>query len=374
MNVIIHPDELFLKGSNQSYFFNALLNNLRAIFPNTKASRMEGGIWLENITKENLERLKLIPGIANFAIAYTCPLNIKDFKKTIDKTIDKQAKTFRLTAKRSNKKFSPCSKELACELGDYVREKYNLKVDLKNFELNIHLTVLQNKAIIFGNTIDGIGGLPTGVSGKVLCLLSGGIDSPVAGFKMMTRGAEIGLIHFHNKTANTAEVEEKIFDIAKKLSISQPKIRLFMVPFNQMQRQIIMNIPAEYRMIINRIVFFKLAQRIANRYRYKALVTGDSLGQVASQTIENLTSTYCATEMLKLSPLMGLNKKEITEVARKIETLEISQRPYEDCCSLFVAKHPVTRSKLEDVSKLQEKIDLSTLDNKQIKSYYISTN
>lgn len=374
MELIIHPDELFLKGANQRYFFTTLLKNLKLLFPNTQNRRVEGGIWMAGIEKSQLKKLEQIPGIANFAIAKTCKLDLEEIKKTIDQLIDNKSKKFRITAKRTNKKFALRSKEISIELGDYVRKKHNLKVDLKNFDLNIHVKILQDKALVFANTVEGVGGLPTGVSGKVLCLLSGGIDSPVAAFKTMVRGAEIGLVHFHNNTASSDEVGEKIHDIAKKLSRFQPKIKLFMVPFNEIQRQIVMYVPAEYRMIINRYVFFTLAQQIAEKNNYKALATGDSLGQVASQTIENLGAVYRSTNMLKISPLIGLNKREITDIATDIDTLSISQRPYEDCCSLFVAKHPVTKSKVEDVLRLAKEIDLSTLDKKEIKSYYISTN
>ena len=248
------------------------------------------------------------------------------------------------------------------------------KVSLNNPDLNIHIAIGKNEACVYGNTADGAGGLPTGSSGKVLVLLSGGIDSPVAAYKMMCRGAEVGLIHFQNQTKVTDEVSEKIFDLAKTLSNYQPKIKLFIVPFADLQRQVIMKAPAKYRMLVTRRIFNKIAANIARQNGYLALATGDSLGQVASQTLENMAVVYAAEDLLKLTPLIGANKKDIISIARRIGTMDISSRPYEDCCSLFVAKHPATKARLADVLACENAMDLSTLDKIPVNSYYISKN
>jgi len=393
MNIIIHPDELFLKGANQRYFYSILIKNLKALFKGVKVERVESGLLLSGVKAGFSESLQRTPGISNFAVAERCGSEMDEIEKAVDviasealqsrgvKAASNQrdcnaslamTSTFRITATRSNKKYPLNSKEIAIQLGDYVRKKYNLKVDLKNYDLNIHINILKDSALVYINPIEGAGGLPTGSSGKVLCLLSGGIDSPVAAYKMMRRGAEIGLIHFQNETEATEEVGQKIFDLAKVLSQHQPKIKLFIVPFDSLQREVVMKIPADYRMIIIRRLFFRIAESVAQKNKYKALVTGDSLGQVASQTIENLTSVYTViNESIRFAPLIGDNKKEIINIARNIGTLEISNRPYEDCCSLFVAKHPQTRSKLEDVVKLESSLDLSILDKLEIKSYNI---
>jgi len=378
MNILIHVDELFLKGSNQSFFYNTLLKNLRLLFVDCKFKRIENGIWLssnKNLDEKEMEQLSLIPGISNFAIAEKCKLDTGNIKETIDKFMTKDtSKSFRITTSRSNKKFEMNSMEICTVMGDYVNEKYGLKVDLTNFELNININILNDSAIIYTNTILGAGGLPTGTSGKMLCLLSGGIDSPVAAYQMMVRGATVDLFHAHNQTSASDAVSEKIFDIAKQLSRYQSKVRLFMISFEKVQRSIVMNIPADYRMIINRRMFLRIATQVAQKNKYKALITGDSLGQVASQTVENLNCAYSVNDMLKLSPLMGMNKRDITDISRKIGVLEISQRPYEDCCSMFVALHPQTKAKLETVEELEKKIDLSTLDNVEIKPYNFSMN
>jgi thiamine biosynthesis protein ThiI len=210
------------------------------------------------------------------------------------------------------------------------------------------------------------------MSGKVLCLLSGGIDSPVAAYQMMRRGAEIELIHFQNQTQVTQEVSQKIFDLATVLAQYQGDIRLHIVPFAKWQREIVINSPSDYRMLITRRLMLKIAANFSKKTKNLALVTGDSLGQVASQTLENIAAVYEVSDMLKLSPLIGANKSEIIRLARQIGTLEISNRPYEDCCSLFVSKHPQTRARLKKILALENNLNLSDLDKTEINSFYIN--
>ena len=404
MTVIVHIDEIFLKGSNQPLFYRQLKDNLEKLLPGVKTSRIESGLWLENIQESQLEQLELIPGFANYAEAVKVKNTIEEIKKGVDRIavisplprgsedggaevlpvsnvgkpplplLGKKGISFRISAERSYKNFPLSSMELEKEIGEYVRIKYGWKVSLSNPDLNIHIAVGKDNACIFGNTINTIGGLPTSSSGKVLALLSGGIDSPVAAYKIMCRGGEVALVHFQNQTQVTEEVSEKIFDLAKTLSRYQPEIKLYMVPFANAQKQIIMNIPAPYRMIVTRRIFNKIAEKIARKNNCLALVSGDSLGQVASQTLENMAVIAESSGLLKLNPLIGTNKKDIIDLARKIGTLDISARPYEDCCSLFVAKHPATRSRLNDVLKYEQLIDESVIDKTEIISYHISHN
>ncbi len=374
MNVIIHIDEIFLKGSNQPLFYRHLKNNLEKLLSGVCVARVEGGLCLENINAEQLAQLSLIPGFANYAELIKTKSTLEDIKNGIDALFGgaQNIKSFRISAERSFKNFPLSSGEIAKQVGEYARVKYNWQVDLHNPNLNIHISVGKIEACIYGNTQNAAGGLPTGSSGKVLALLSGGIDSPVAAYKMMCRGGEVSLIHFQNQTHVTEEVSEKIFDLAKVLSNYQPEIKLFMVPFADVQKQIIMHVPAPYRMIITRRIFNKIAEKVARQNHYLALVNGDSLGQVASQTLENMAVIANATELLKLSPLIGTNKKDIIDLARKIGTLDISARPYEDCCSLFVAKHPETKSRLKDVLKYEELIDVSVVDATKVVAYNVS--
>ncbi|MEK7131641.1 MAG: tRNA uracil 4-sulfurtransferase ThiI [Patescibacteria group bacterium] len=371
MNVIIHIDEIFLKGSNQPLFYRQLKNNLEKLLPGVRVGRVEGGMWLENIQETQLQQLSLIPGFANYAPAVKINSSVEDIKKGVDGLCQNLAniKTFRISAERSFKNFPLSSGEIAKQIGEYARVKYNWQVDLHNPNLNIHISVGKNEACIFGNTQNCAGGLPTGTAGKVLALLSGGIDSPVAAYKIMCRGGEVNLIHFQNQTQVTEAVSEKIFDLAKVLSNYQPEIKLFMVSFEGIQKQIIMHVPAPYRMITTRRIFNKIADKVARQNNFLALVSGDSLGQVASQTLENMAVIAEASNLLKLTPLIGTNKKDIIDLARKIGTLDISNRPYEDCCSLFVAKHPETKTRLNDVLKYEKLIDNSIVDKAEIISY-----
>ena len=382
MNAIIHIDEIFLKGLNQPLFYRQLKKNLESLLTGTKAGRIEGGMWLENVQPVQLERLSLMPGIANYAEAIKAKSTIEDIKKGVDSIIPRPSgelqsdkPTFRISAERSFKQFPMSSLQIDRAVGEYVVNKMGWKVSLNNPDLNIHISVGKTETCIYGNTKNCAGGLPTGSSGKVLALLSGGIDSPVAAYKIMCRGGEVSLVHFQNQTQVTAEVSEKIFDLAKTLSGYQPEIKLFMVPFADIQKQIIMNVPAPCRMIVTRRIFNKIADKIARKNNYLALVSGDSLGQVASQTLENMSVIASASDLLKLSPLIGTNKKDIIDLARKIGTMDISARPYEDCCSLFVAKHPATKARLKDVLKYEKLIDNSVIDKAEIISYsYVKRN
>ncbi len=385
MNVIIHIDEIFLKGSNQPLFYRHLKNNFENLLSGVRVVRVEGGLWLENIQAEQMSQLSLIPGFANYSEAIKTKSTIEDIKKGVDELFGHnlpltkreregvaEALSFRISAERSFKNFPLSSGEIAKEIGEYARVKYNWQVSLNNPDLNIHISVGKTETCIYGNTQNAAGGLPAGSSGKVLALLSGGIDSPVAAYKIMCRGGEASLIHFQNQTQVTEAVSEKIFDLAKVLSNYQPEIKLFMVSFAEVQKQIIMKVPAPYRMIVTRRIFNKIAEKVARQNHCLALVNGDSLGQVASQTLENMAVIANATELLKLSPLIGTNKKDIIDLARKIGTLDISARPYEDCCSLFVAKHPETKARLKDVLKYEGLIDESIIDKTEVISYNVS--
>lgn len=363
MNAIAHVDEIFLKGANQAWFYKILFKNLRALFPHVAVERVEGGIWLGDLKSADLDRLSHVPGIANFAPALKIGHSLEQIKRAVDDLLPPgEAKTFRVTATRSNKDHKLSSGEIDRAIGQHVVEKYGWSVSLKNFQYEINISVGRQFALVYGHPAPGAGGLPTGTAGRVLCLLSGGIDSPVAAYNLMKRGAEIGLIHFQNQTHVSAEVGEKILDLAKTLSQYQPQINLWMAPFADWQKQIVMKVPAAYRMLLTRRVMLKIAQSVAQKNKYLALATGDSLGQVASQTLENLRVVYESVSMLVLSPLMGSNKNEITNLARSIGALEISQRPYEDCCSLFVAKHPETKAKLTMVKELESRLDLRGID------------
>lgn len=373
MDVLIFFDEIFLKGGNRPYFLRLLAKNISGLLPGVKIDRVEGGFLLRGISPDLFACLKNIPGISKFSRVYICPNTLEDIFNEISRIkFDREIKTFRITASRASKKYLFSSEELNRKVGDFVRKSRGWKVDLDNCDLDLHVDVTSTKARIFERMQNGMGGLPTGSTGKAVCLLSGGIDSPVAAYLTMKRGAEVTLVHFQNKLQVTDEVSQKIIDLGKALANFQPNVELIIFPYADIQENLIKNILADYRMIINRRIMFKIAEKIAKNKNCGALVTGDSLGQVASQTMENLECIYDASKMLKFAPLIGMNKSEITKIARAIGTFEISSRPYEDCCSLFVAKHPVTRARLSDVKNLEKKLNLKDLDKIKPISYYLS--
>lgn len=372
MNVIAHFDEIFLKGNNQKYFIAQLNKNIEQLFIKSHSQRIEGGILIENIDAIDFDRLALIPGVANFAPAIITDLDIEKIAKKIEnENWGENVKTFRISANRSDKNYPLNSVEIEREIGSRINIKFGWKVKLSNSDLTIHVDIGTKQAIVYGNTIKSASGLPVGASGKVMCLLSGGIDSPVAAYKITVRGAEIELVHFQNQTQVTEEVSQKIMDLAAVLARYHGPINLHIVPFAYWQKQIVINVPSDYRMLITRRLMLKIATNIAKKRKCNALVTGDSLGQVASQTLENLNAVYEASPLLKLAPLIGENKSTIMNLARQLGTLEISDRPYEDCCSLFVAKHPQTHARLTDTLKIESRLDLSTLDKTEYISYHI---
>lgn len=374
MDALAHLDEICLKGGNQRVFYRYLINNLRQHFPAAVISRGESGIKIRGIHAKDFPRLRHIPGIANFVQVFTIQLDIRAIERAVRKINFGPAKTFRISASRSNKKFPLSSQQIEQAAGKAVNKKWGWPVDLKNYDLNIHIEISNKEALIYGNVTQGIGGLPARVSGKIVCLLSGGIDSPVAAFSLIKRGVEIILIHFQNQTKVEDEVSAKILDLARVLARAQGGIKLIIVPFAPLQNEIVKKVPADTRMVINRRAMFKIANLVAKKEHCLGLATGDSIGQVASQTLPNLQCMYAASDLPIFTPLAGQNKREIMQTAKQIGTLEISNRPYEDCCSLFVAKHPRTAVALNAALAAEARMVLPQLDKLSIISYNISMN
>lgn len=380
-HIVVHYDEIALKGDNQAFFSRALINNIQAVLRGAGVVRSGAKkIIIDFSDNESqidfyLDKLRLVPGIASVSPAIKCKSKLADICEAA-LTIAKfyQLKTFKIDTIRADKSFAMTSMEISREVGGHVWEgigEANIKVDVHNPELAIKVELEKNQTLVLGHKYEGIGGLPTGTAGRIMCLLSGGLDSPVAAYLMMKRGAIVDFIHFHNQTINKAGVEDKIKDLVRQLATIQGRGRLFIVPFADLQKEVIAKIPAQVRMIVYRRLMYQIAERIAKYRKAKALVTGDSLSQVASQTIENLEVIYSATHMLKFNPLIGMNKREIVNIAEKIGTFDISIRPYGDCCSLMIAKHPETKAKLEKILDAEKNLDVEDLISKAIKSIEI---
>ncbi|MEA2098094.1 MAG: tRNA uracil 4-sulfurtransferase ThiI [Patescibacteria group bacterium] len=379
-HIIIHYDEITLKGGNRPFFERVLLNNINEFLKNIKYDKIykDGGKFVidmgktDSKTKEqDIEKiLKNIPGISNFCFAVSVKKDIeiigKKTVKAVKSYLEKnEVKTFKIEARRSDKEFEFKSPEINAKIGEAVFENTELKVDVHKPDLEITIDVGHSQCFVYFQKIKGIGGLPVNSTGKLVSLLSGGIDSPVASYMMMKRGAKVIFVHFKNKTINNAG-DDKIKSLVKKLSHFQGNSKLYIIPFEEFQKEIIAKIPSKNRMIVYRRIMFKLAGMIAKKEKAKGFVTGDSLSQVASQTLDNIGVIYNSANLPIFSPLIGMNKQEIIDLASRIGTYETSIIPYQDCCSFLIAKHPETKARLEDVLKQEEILEISEIVKKII--------
>lgn len=366
-HVIIHYSEIGIKKSNRFIFENALLKNINISCKDEILSSFKryGRLILVLKDDSNLDTLKTIlentPGISSFSFSCSCERDIEDIKKLaydIAKSREKDFSNFRITTTRSYKKFPLTSQEADAEIGSDIFMHLKKAVKLKGAELDIGVEITEKEVFVYTNkdTFKGIGGLPVGSTGKLVCSLSGGIDSPVSGYMLNKRGCKVIYVHIQSNNLVTKEVEDKIFKLCNVLKNFQGNTKLIVVPFSDIQKQLLMLVPADYRMIIYRRFMFRIINKIADIENALGIITGDSVGQVASQTLENLNCIYEASKLPVISPLIGLNKDEIIAIAQKIGTYNISIAPYPDCCSFMVAEHPKTKGRLEDVKYIENNI------------------
>ncbi|MAG08739.1 tRNA 4-thiouridine(8) synthase ThiI [Candidatus Woesearchaeota archaeon] len=362
--IIVHYDEIGLKGKNRGSFERLLIRNIEAKLKGLIDGCVRESGQITVMFSKDADKVKgalsCIPGIAYFSFALKAKLDYDSIKKVVIDTLKgKRFKSFKVNAVRHNKDFKLNSMELNSKLGEEVVKAYKKKVKMKEADVIVKVEVSNKYAYISLEDVKGVGGLPTNPQQKVVALLSGGFDSPVAAYLMMKRGCEVILVHFHNKNQASSSVEDKIMKLAEQLSKYQVKTKLYIVPFEKLQKEIIMKVNSKLRMLVYRRFMLKIASKVAELNKAKFLVVGDSLSQVASQTFENLEVTYTGLDKHVLSPLIGLDKKEIIEVAKRIGTYEISAMPYGDCCSYFLAKHPALRA---DVKVLRENESLFDVD------------
>ena len=368
-SVMVRVHEIALKGRNRPIFFNQLERNLKQAL---------GGMAVDQVQKRHMgveitlapeaawdeigDRIKQVFGVVKFYRCYKLLSSLEAIKEFLESEVTRFTfDTFRITAKRGDKAFPLTSPELNRELGAFVQRLTGAKVSLKQPEVNVFVEVMPRETLMYFQEMSGPGGLPVGVSGRVAVLLSGGIDSPVAAWRMMKRGCQVTLIHFHSFPLVDGSSREKAVELAQLLNLYQFHSTLFLVPFADVQRDIILSVPPAYRIVIYRRFMARIAERIAKEQGAKALVTGESLGQVGSQTLENLVTIRSAVGLPILSPLIGMDKQEIIGEARRIGTYPISILPDEDCCTLFVPRHPVTRSTPKEVERLESALDIPAL-------------
>jgi len=361
-HIVVHYSEIAIKGNNRIFFERKLINNLKkALKEKAKNIQRRYGriiITLNKNEKSIKNILELIPGISSFSFAAKTPLNMEEIKKESLKILKKEKfSTFKIFCKRSNKDFPLTSNRINNEIGSLIVKKLKKKVDCTNPEKILYIEIGEKEAFIYFEKNKSIGGLPTSTAGKIISSLSGGIDSPVSSFLLMKRGCKIVFVHFFNKTQTNKALLTKLDDIVKQLTKSQLESKLYIIPFEKIQKEIIKNIPSNLRMIIYRRFMIRILNKIAQKEKAKGIVTGDSIGQVASQTLENLNCIYKPSKLPVFSPLIGMNKEEIVRISKEIETYEYSIQPYPDCCSFMISKHPETRANIKDIEKAESFIE-----------------
>jgi thiamine biosynthesis protein ThiI len=359
--IVVHYKELALKGRNRPWFVQQLVRNLRTAVGglDVRAVRsVMGRIEIElaaapiapSAWDELRDRIGHVFGIANFSHAGRAPHEFTSLATAILADLgDAQASSFRLSARRADKQLPLTSPQIEREVGGLIKQAKGWTVSLDDPALTIHVEMMPDHAFYYFGKEPGAGGLPTGTGGRVACLLSGGIDSPVAAYRMMRRGCSVLFIHFHSYPILSRASQEKVREIATHLTRYQLRSRLHLVPFGELQQQILLAVQPELRVVIYRRLMLRIAEKLARRWRAQALVTGEVVGQVASQTLENLTTIAGATTMEVLRPLVGMDKDEIVDQAQRLGTFPISIIPDQDCCQLFTPRHPATRARPEQI-------------------------
>lgn len=376
--------EIALKGLNRKYFEDQLIKQMRRAIKDIgfeKIYKEQGKIYVEAEEvnfPQMINRLKKVFGLVYISPCTRVEKNVEDIEKAVleamkDKIEKNKIKTFKVDTNRADKNFPIKSPDFSRQMGGTILKAFNeLSVDVHTPDTLLYIDIKQ-KAYIYTDKIKGYGGMPIGTNGKGLLLLSGGIDSPVAGFLMAKRGVEISAVHYHSYPFTSERAEEKVKELASILARYTGKITMYSVNILEIQKEINAKCPEKEMTIISRRFMMRIAERIAERQKINALITGESLGQVASQTIEGIGVTNAAVKLPVLRPLVGLDKVDIIEIARDIETLETSTLPFEDCCTVFLPKHPVTKPKLEDIAKSEEALDINLLVEKVIENMEIHT-
>lgn len=367
--ILIKNGELVLKGLNRNTFEDILIKNMRRAlkeigeftFTKSQSTIMVKSVDLNADLDDAVSVLGKVFGIAALSRAAVAEKDMESIKSISREYLAEElgaVKTFKVEAKRSDKKFPLKSPEIARELGGYLLSKFNnLKVDVHNPDMVVTVEIRDNYAFIRGNNIKGAGGMPVGTSGRAAVLISGGIDSPVAAYMMAKRGIELVAVHFASPPFTTELAEQKVFELLRRVAKYSGPITTYVVPFTEIQEQIRKNCPEDYFTIIMRRYMMKISEILAEKQNCSALITGESVGQVASQTIYALACTDAASSLPVFRPCIGMDKDEIVALSRKIDTFETSILPYEDCCTVFTPKHPKTRPKLYEIEAAENAIN-----------------
>jgi thiamine biosynthesis protein ThiI len=376
--IVVHYKELALKGRNRPWFIKMLTRHLEAALADLHVPAIRsimGRIEIELATPANPEsqipnpeweqlrdRIRKVFGIANFSYAGRSSHDFEELARNILAALgDRQAESFRVSATRADKRLPFTSPQVEREVGGLIKVAKGWRVNLDRPALTIHIEMLPDRAFYFFGKQPGAGGLPTGTGGRVACLLSGGIDSPVAAYRMMRRGCTVLFIHFHSYPILSRASQDKVREITALLTQYQLRSRVALVPFGELQQQVVLGVRPELRVVVYRRLMLRIAERLARRWHARALVTGEVIGQVASQTLENMTTIAEATALEILRPLVGMDKDEITAEAERIGTFPISIIPDQDCCTLFTPRHPSTRVRLDEIAEAEKVLPIAEM-------------
>lgn len=379
--ILIRYGEIFLKGANRGFFENTLINNINKVLEGKKyvltkySSRYVISDFDESETEWFIDKIACIFGIHSLSLAYEVNTDIDEIAQAC-KALTSKCGTFKVNTKRADKRFCMNSYEISSEIGYRLLTEFkDLTVDLHNPDQELYVDVRENgKTLVFSSIIKAVNGMPVGVSGKGLLMLSGGIDSPVACFMMAKRGMTLRALHFASYPYTSENAKQKVLTLAKLLKKYCINLTVDVVSFTEIQTQIHEKCPENLMITIMRRFMMRIANRMCDLHDCKAVITGESLGQVASQTMESITSTNSVAKYPVLRPLIGFDKDEIIEIARKINTFDTSILPYEDCCTIFLPKNPATKPKLEVVERAEKALDVDALVEhalKNVETYYI---
>ena len=378
--IILRYGELHLKGNNRAFFENALLKNIKQSLKDFsfELKKISGRYVISNYNENDynliIEKLKKIFGLVSVSPAFELSTDKEEIITKCMEIAKELTGSFRISTKRADKKFPVKSDEFSAFIGEiFLNANSNLKVDLHNPNTNIIIEIRENgKTYILTKIIYAHGGMPVGTAGKGLLMLSGGIDSPVAGYMMAKRGLSLNAIHFHSFPYTSLQAKEKVLKLKDILEDYTSKIKLFVVPFTKIQEAIHINCYEEYMITIMRRIMLRIAERVAKKYNCGTIITGESLGQVASQTLESITVTNSVVENLPIfRPLIGMDKSEIMKISNEIGTYETSILPYEDCCTVFLPKNPVIKPTIKKAQVEEDKINLNYLIDEAINNIEI---
>ena len=368
--ILIKYGELTTKKDNRKIFINTLYNNINnklkglAFYVEKDLSRMYIEFRDEDLD-EILERINKIFGIYSYTVAYKIESDIKDIEENILNILPStNFKTFKVETKRSDKRFPIESIDVSKRIGGLIlKNKKDIKVDVHHPETIFHIEIRNDYTYIYFNEYKGIGGFPVGTQGLGLLMLSGGIDSPVAGYLAMKRGINIGCVYFEAIPHTSLEAREKVINLSKKLLNYQNNLNLYIVPFTKLQEEIYKNCDPSYMITIMRRMMYRIMDKLVKKYHAHVIINGECIGQVASQTLTSMAVINSVTNLPVIRPVACLDKLEIIDIAEKIDTFNISTLPYEDCCTVFVPKHPVINPKMDKAQEEENKIDYETLIN-----------